>query len=71
MKNCFVLFISCAVLVSSCTKKRDVQCLCHGNGRTNSYDLGIQYKPDLPANAAKCDTLGAHDNLDSCNLLVQ
>ena len=71
MKYPFVLFLLCALCIwSSCTKRDDVQCICHGNGQYNSYDLGIQSKPSAHANAAKCDTLGFHDNLDSCNLMI-
>jgi len=64
------LLILATLSIWSCTKKRDVQCICHSNSQTNSYDLGIQKNPNLPANAAKCDTLGYHDNLDTCNLFV-
>ncbi len=71
MKAIFVLFLSGVLFFWSCTKKRDVQCICQGDGKVNSYDLGIQYKPDPKTYASKCDTLGAHDGLDTCNLIIE
>ena len=70
MKRTPVLFLLCALLIGACKKKDDVLCICHGNGQTNSYDFGIKDNPSLPSYAALCDTFGAHNNVDSCNLLV-
>ena len=71
MKTILILSLICSLFAESCTKKEDVQCICHdNNGKMNSYDMGIQNNPSLSVNAAKCDTFGAHNSLDSCNLLV-
>jgi len=71
MKSRFFLLSLCALLICSCSKyKADVQCNCHSNSVYKSYDLGIQTRPNNEYNMATCDTLGFHDNVDTCNLTM-
>jgi len=70
MKRIFVLVLLCALFICSCKYKADVQCMCNGNGKYDSWDFGIQHEPDIHVNTARCDTLGSHENLDTCNLFM-
>ena len=71
MKATLVIFFMGTLCLWSCTKKADVQCFCHGgNNQTSFYDFGIQKNPSTQVYAAKCDTFGAHNNLDSCNIVL-
>lgn len=69
MKTILGLFLLCSLW--SCRKKDDVLCWCQGGGNEKFYDFGIQTNPTIPPNAARCDTLGAHDGLDSCQLIMR
>jgi len=69
MKTILGLFLLCSLW--SCRKKDDVLCWCQGGGNDKFYDFGIQTNPTIPPNAARCDTLGAHDGLDSCQLIMR
>ena len=71
MKITLVLFFVCAIGMWSCTKKADVQCFCQGgNNETSGQDWGHQKNPSARYYAAKCDTFGAQNNLDSCYVLL-
>jgi len=68
MKTILSLLLLCSLW--SCRKRDDVLCRCQGGGNEKWYDFGIQTNPTIPPNAARCDTLGAHDGLDSCQLFM-
>jgi hypothetical protein len=70
MKGSFALLVLIAMLFGACKKKEDVQCTCQGNGQANSFDFGIKDNPSLSSLAAQCDTFGAHNGVDTCNLFV-
>ena len=70
MKIASVLIVIAVLSICSCTKKSDVQCTCHANTQTYFYDFGIQKNPSFSTYAAKCDTLGTHNNIDTCNLII-
>ena len=69
MKTILGLFLLCSLW--SCRKKDDVLCWCQGGGNDKFYDFGIQTNPTIQTNAARCDTLSAHDGLDSCQLIMR
>ncbi len=58
--------ISLLVLAIFAGCKSDVQCQCHTGSTMKQYDLGRQSDPVATNFQAPCDTLGAHDSLDSC-----
>ena len=67
-----ILIIACVLIMSSCSKKDAVQCMCYGsNNRTDGYYLGIKSKPSLKELIAQCDTMAVHNGLDSCQAITQ
>lgn len=67
MRMFLILIFIFSLFALSC--QQSVSCTCHGNGVYKNYDLGIHYRNSQPNYEAICDTLGAHDHLDSCYII--
>ena len=60
MKSNRVLWLFVAVFfLGACSKKKDVQFMCYGNGQSYYYDFGVKNNPSLHSYSAQCDTMGA------------
>ncbi len=64
-----LLTISCIISLSTLSCRQSASCTCYSNGVVKNYDLGTHYRNSQPNYEAICDTLGAHDNLDSCYII--
>lgn len=64
-----ILILIIVLFLGSCSHKDDVQCFCYGNNNQSGvYDLGIKNKPSLHEILPICDSIAAHNGLDSCQI---
>lgn len=64
------LFILAVLSLASCTRQEHVWCNCIGGGQNKSFDYGMQHKPTVAANQARCDTDGVHSGYDTCYVQI-